>query len=116
MIKNVRHDGTTTVVELSGRFDAPTAPNVKAQLVGLIASGQSKLVINLGNVDFIDSAGLGVLVSCLRRCVANGGDLCLAEVPEFARSIFELTRLTRVFRIDQSEAEALQNMRSGGRQ
>lgn len=110
MLKDVRQHGDTTVVEVGGRLDASTAPDAKAQLADLIASGQCKLVLNLKNVEFIDSSGLGLLVSCLRRCVAAGGDLCLAEVPELARSVLELTRLTRVFRIEASEAEAVQNM------
>ena len=101
------------MVELRGRIDAAKGPDVKSQLAELIASGESRLVINLKSIDFIDSTGLGVLVSCLRRCVASGGDLCLADVPEFARSIFELTRLTRVFRIDYSEDEAVQRVLGG---
>ena len=116
MINNVRQENGTTIVELSGRIDATTAGDVKAQLVELIASGQSRLVLNLRDVGFIDSTGLGMLVSCLRRCRAKGGELLLAEMPEFARSIFDLTRVSRVFRIEESEAEAVQALRDGDRQ
>ena len=116
LIGNVRQENGTTVVELSGRIDATTAPDVKAQLVDMVASGQSRLVLNLKDVEFIDSTGLGVLVSCLRRCVASGGALCLAELPEFARAIFDLTRVTRVFRIEESEAEAVRALEADGGQ
>jgi len=95
------------VVELAGRFDAATAPGVKDELHRLIEEGRSKLVLNLSQMEFIDSAGLGALVSCLRRAAAEGGDLRLAEVPPFCRSIFELTRLTRVFAVGDSEATAI---------
>ena len=48
-----------------------------------------------------------MLVSCLRRAAAEGGDLRLAEVPPFCRSIFELTRLTRVFDVTQTTEQAI---------
>ncbi len=106
MIQNVRQLNGGTVVEISGRLDASTVTDAKAQLQKLIADGNSNLVFNLKDLDFIDSSGLGVLVGCLRRCVALGGDLCLAEVPERIRSVLELTRLTRVFELAASESEA----------
>ncbi len=106
MIKNVRRKDDVTVVEIAGRFDASTAPDVKAKLHKLIEDGNILLVINLKDLEFVDSAGLGALVSCLRRAAADGGDLRLADVPPFCKSIFELTRLTRVFDVTESEAEA----------
>ncbi|MGD2174791.1 MAG: STAS domain-containing protein [Candidatus Brocadiaceae bacterium] len=107
MIADIRPQDGVTVVDIEGRFDAATAPEIKSELHGLIEEGNIRLVINLEALDFIDSAGLGVLVSCLRRAAAEGGDLRLAEVPAFCRSIFELTRLTRVFDVNESEAEAV---------
>lgn len=111
MIKKVRQEDGGTVVEMSGRFDAPVAPEVKSQLHERIAEGDINLVINLSEVDFIDSSGLGVFVSCLRRVASRGGDLRLAEVREELRSTFELTRLTRVFNIEESEEEALEALK-----
>ena len=93
-------------------MSGPTAPTVKAGLHELIAKGNNRLVVNLEKMEFVDSAGLGVLVSCLRRAAAEGGDLRLAEVPAFCRSIFELTRLTRVFDVTESEAQAVKAIRS----
>ncbi|MHC4480066.1 MAG: STAS domain-containing protein [Planctomycetota bacterium] len=108
MIGNVSRNDDVTIVTIEGRFDAVAAPQVKAQLHELIEEGSTKLVISLGKMDFIDSAGLGALVSCLRRVAAEGGDLRLAEVPPFCRSIFELTRLTRVFDVTQSAEQAIE--------
>ena len=108
LIKNISELDDATVVKLSGRLDAVTAPQIKTELHELIAQGRVKLVLNLKDVIFLDSSGLGIMVSCLRRCVAGGGDICLSQVPEFARSVFELTRLTRVFRLVETDAEAAQ--------
>ncbi len=107
MIGNTRQVDGVTVVEIEGRFDAVSAPPIKAELHRLIDAGSIRLVLNLAQMDFIDSAGLGVLVSCLRRTAAQGGDLRLAEVPPFCRSIFELTRLTRVFNVTESAEHAI---------
>ena len=107
MIANVRHEDGIAVVEISGRFDALAAPDVKAELLKLIEGGDTRLVVSLEGMDFIDSAGLGVLVSCLRRSTAEGGDLRLSDVPAFCRSIFELTRLTRVFDVTQTAEQAM---------
>ncbi len=102
-----------TIVELSGRFDAVSAEQVKQDLHQLIEKGNARLVLNLAGLEFIDSAGLGVLVSCLRRAAAEGGDLRVAEVPAFCRSIFELTRLTRVFDVTESEQDAVAALQAG---
>jgi anti-anti-sigma factor len=107
VIGNVSCSDGVTVVEIEGRFDAVSAPQIKAELHKLIEGGSTRMVISLGRMDFIDSAGLGVLVSCLRRAAAEGGDLRLAEVPPFCRSIFELTRLTRVFDVTESAERAI---------
>ena len=114
MIDSVRHQGDVTVVEIGDRFDAVSAPEVKTELQALIEEGNIRLVLSLAKMDFIDSAGLGVLVSCLRRAAAEGGDLRLAEVPAFCRSIFELTRLTRVFDVTQTVAQAADTIGEAG--
>lgn len=110
MIGGTRRHSGVTVVEIEGRFDAVSAPQIKLELHALIEGGDTKLVLNLEKMDFIDSAGLGALVSSLRRAAAEGGDLRLAEVPAFCRSIFELTRLTRVFDVNETEQQAIEAM------
>jgi anti-sigma B factor antagonist len=108
VIGGIRQQAGVTIVDIDGRFDAVAAPEIKTRLHDLIEEGRNLVVVNLSSMDFIDSAGLGVLVSCLRRAAAEGGDLRLAEVPPFCRSIFELTRLTRVFDVTESLEQALE--------
>lgn len=106
LIKEVKQIGDITIVYIAGRFDAASAASVKQKLLSLIEDGCTRLVLNLSETTFIDSSGLGVLVSCLRRVSGLDGDLKLACVPPPARSIFELTRLSRVFELDDDEESA----------
>jgi anti-sigma B factor antagonist len=115
LIQNVRQSNAVTIVDIGGRFDAASAAAVRDRLHQLIEEGHSRLVLNLSQMEFIDSAGLGALVSCLRRAAADGGDLRLAEVPAFCRSIFELTRLTRVFSVGEDEAQAVAAIQKGAK-
>lgn len=112
LIANLRQENGITIIELSGRLDAVSAEQIKQELYELIEEGSTRLLLNMAQVEFIDSHGLGLLVSCLRRTAAEGGDLSLVEVPELCRSVLELTRLTRVFDIYESEDKAVTALRS----
>lgn len=98
---------TVTVLDLSGRFDAHTASNVAAALEKVASAAPAKVVINLGDVNFMDSTALATLVQGMKRCRQAGGDLCLCRLQPQVRIIFELTRLDKAFDIYPSEAEAL---------
>jgi len=96
-----------SVVRLTDRFDAYTAPVVKEKLLELQAAGRVKIVVDLSAVDFVDSTGLATLVAGLKHCRKAGGDLMLAGLRPRVKVIFELTRLDRAFQIYENEAEAL---------
>lgn len=115
MIESVHQTEGVTVVELTGRLDTTTSSDVKAQLRDIVERGNCRLVMDLEGLEFIDSAGLGVLVGCLRRCVSAGGDMSLARASTSARSVFEVTRLTRVFQFAESVPEAVRAVEGAGR-
>ena len=66
-------------------------------------------VLDLGEVEFLDSTGLGALVALLTRVTARGGDLRLARMPKKVRMIFEITRAHRIFEIFETVEEALES-------
>jgi anti-sigma B factor antagonist len=111
LIDSIEERDGVTVIRLSGRLDAAAAPEIKQKLLDEVEGGRINILLNLQALSFIDSSGLGVLVSCLRRVTALGGDLRVACVPELTRSIFELTRLSRVFELDDDEEAALSKLR-----
>jgi len=103
-----------TILEISGRFDAYSAPNVADWLKRTTSSplggkeGGARIVVNLTGVNFIDSTGLATLVQGMKRCRERGGDLFLSNLQKPASIIFELTRLDKAFHIfaDQDAAVA----------
>ncbi len=101
-----RPDGTA-VVRLGGRLDLLSAAEVKQQLTQAVAGGHRRLVVDLGEVDFVDSSGLGTLVGGLKAARIAGGDLRIARPNDQARTILELTTLNRVLRPYPTVEEAL---------
>ena len=96
------------VLKLEGRLDASSARDIKEKVDSLARENRVKLVIDMGGVDFIDSSGLGSLVSSLRSVNKLGGDIKVATLQDQVRAIFELTRLHRIFGIyDDSNAAAM---------
>jgi anti-sigma B factor antagonist len=80
----------------------------KEKIRGLIGEGRHSLVIDMGRVGFVDSSGLGSLISALKVLRASGGDLKLANLSEQVYSVLEITRLLRVFDTYASAEQALE--------
>lgn len=97
---------TMPVLEIRGRFDAHEVDPVNAWLMEQITIGNTRLIINLGGVNFIDSTALSSLVRGLKYCREKGGDLHICSLQTPVRVVFELTRLDKVFDIFPNEEEA----------
>lgn len=89
------------------RMDAHNSGDLKEQMLQLFDEGKCNLVIDLGAVRFIDSSGLGALVSGFKNASAREGSMKLCGLQPQVRSMFELTRLHRVFEIFPTMDEAL---------
>jgi anti-anti-sigma factor len=103
---DIRPDGSA-VVRLESRLDLLTAGDVKQRLNQAIADGHARLVVDLGDVTFIDSSGLGALIAGLKAARLAGGDLRIARPNAQARLILELTTLDQVLHPFASVEEAL---------
>jgi anti-sigma B factor antagonist len=77
--------------------------------VGEVESDHSQIVFDMSRVEFIDSSAIGALVGFLRKARADGGDVKLAGLSPDIETIFELTRLQKVFSIHASVDEAVQD-------
>ena len=104
-VRNERH----AVVVVSGDLDAATAPRLHAELTHLAEDGIDRVVLDLRRMSFVDSFGLGVIVSAKKRLSELGNALCLVAGPEqrTLRRVLEITGLDRVLPVHASVTEAV---------
>ncbi|MDZ4799392.1 MAG: STAS domain-containing protein [Bryobacteraceae bacterium] len=98
--------GNVVVVTLPGEtLDAGNTKPLKDELTAVLQPG-AKLVFDLSQLRFVDSSGLGLLLSSLRQVHNTGGDLKLCGMNKAVRALFELVRMHRVFEIFATRDEA----------
>jgi len=97
----------STVVAVGGEIDVYSAPKLREKLISLVESGSYHLIIDMEQVEFLDSTGLGVLVGGLKRVRAHDGWIDLVCTQGRILRIFRITGLSRVFSIYESVAEAV---------
>jgi anti-sigma B factor antagonist len=110
-IEVVNDNGTTIVRPTGDRLDIEVAAQFRSKLLSLIDEGNRQLVVDLKDVSFIDSSGLGALVSALKTLKRSSiaGDVRLARVQAPVVSLLEVIRLNRVFTSYASVEQAVQS-------
>ncbi len=102
-----RRKGQVAVITPEGRLDLASAPEFKQALNNTVDTGHWILVVDMSKVPFVDSSGLGALISGMKATRLAGGDLRIAQVGEQARLILELTTLDKVMKLYPTVEEAL---------
>ena len=102
-----REVDSRTIVAVGGEIDVYTAPKLRDKITELVGDGHHNLVIDMENVDFLDSTGLGVLVGGLKKVRAHDGTMELICSQDRLLKIFRITGLSKVFAIHGSQSEAL---------
>jgi len=100
--------GNVKVLELSGSFDANHASRARQWFEQATAIEPANIVVNLQQVNFLDSTALSTLVQGMKRSRQVNGDVRLCNLQQPVRMVFELTRLDRVFEIYSNEEDAVQ--------
>ena len=100
-----------TVVAPRGDLDLATVDDIRRALAKVLDGGQSRVVLDLGGVGYIDSSGMGAMVAAMKQARAAGGDLRFCALQDDVRGIFELTRLARAISIHPTRQEALASWR-----
>jgi anti-sigma B factor antagonist len=101
-----------SVVALSGRIVLGEESNLLRERVkSLISEGKKKIVLNMGNVAYIDSAGLGILVAAHVSAKNQGAALHLSNLGNKFHDVLQLTRLLTVFSVYDTEADAISSFR-----
>ena len=88
------------------RVDARVASEFKQQLLAAVNAGHGLIALDLSDVDFIDSSGLGAIVSALKH-LGDRGDLVIVGARPAVCNLFRLTRMDKVFRMYAGEADAI---------
>jgi anti-sigma B factor antagonist len=106
-------DDETRVLTASGEIHVSTAPELAAHLNAALAAGRTRLVLDFGDVAFIDSTGLSVLLNALRRLTRTGGSMVLACSNPTVLRLFEITRLDATFDIVPTRDAAVEHSPGG---
>lgn len=88
------------------RIDAAFSMAFKNQLLDTLQKGTETIILDLSDVEFIDSSGLGALVAS-RKCLGSGGEIALCDVKDRVQTLFTVTRMNKVFRIFDTKEDAL---------
>lgn len=96
------------LINVNGRIDSATAPQLQEALNDLIEENNYKLVLDLSQVDFISSAGLWVLVNAQKKCKRfNRGEVVLASVPQRIHDALDLAGFIPYFKVFEETAQAV---------
>ena len=95
------------VIDVAGTIDIYTAPRLRELLIDLVSTDNYQLIVNMDQVEFLDSTGLGVLVGGLKRVRAHDGSLDLVCTQERILKLFRITGLTKVFGIHETVDQAI---------
>lgn len=101
------NEAGVTVVSVEGQLIVGNRQELKNLVQDALDTGARKFLIDFSGTGYIDSSGLGALVSISKKIREQGGELRLAELNEDLRSLFELTKLDTLFAISDSGDEAL---------
>lgn len=108
-VNNRQVDGVT-VVDMSGRITLGEGSVVLRDTIrDLVGKGQKKILLNLGDVTYIDSSGIGELVSAFTAVRREGGELKLLNLTKKVHDLLQITKLYTVFDIKDDEASAIQS-------
>lgn len=103
----VSRQGDVTIVEVEGQLIVGNRQDLKQRVLDELDKGAQKVVIDFARTGYIDSSGLGVLVSLAKRIRDAGGELRLASLHDELQTLFELTKLDTLFQISTTRDHAI---------
>src|SRR5215831_20646796 len=106
-----RQIGDVTIVDVSGKVTLGDGGDVvlKDKMSSLVQQGHKKVLLNLGEVSYVDSAGLGAIVQAYATLHKTGGSLKLLNTTKRIKDLLSITRLLKVFECHDSEADAVKS-------
>lgn len=105
--------GILLVKPLEKSIEAANCKDFKSKIIELLDEGDKNLILNLSEVEFMDSTGLGSMISILKVLANAEGQLLICEARAPVARVFDLTRLNKVFQLFPNEKEALNSLNHG---
>ena len=107
---NTRQIGDVSVVDVAGRITLGEGSSaLRDTLREMVSKGQKKILLNLGEVSYIDSSGIGELVSAFTTVTNGGGQLKLLNLTKRVKDLLQITKLYTVFDVHDSEVTAIRS-------
>jgi len=110
MTFTIGRENDVSVFSMDGELTVGNRQDLKRGVLDAVANGDRKILIDFAQTSYIDSSGLGVLVSLSKRIRESGGELRLAALNEDLGTLFELTRLDTLFSIADDRSAALADL------
>jgi len=105
---STRQVGDVSVVDVAGRITLGEGSSALRDLMReMVGKGQKKILLNLGDVSYIDSSGIGELVSGFTTVTNNGGEMKLLNLNKRVKDLLQITKLYTVFDVHEDEAGAI---------
>jgi anti-sigma B factor antagonist len=101
-----------TLVHITGEVDLYSSPEVRKEILKLTKAKTPAIVVNLENVNYMDSSGVATLIEGLQQCGKYKGRFALAGLRSSVKEVFELTRLDKVFEIHKDVKTALEKIKA----
>ncbi|MCP4705555.1 MAG: STAS domain-containing protein [candidate division Zixibacteria bacterium] len=108
MMELIRRDEDMVVVlSLAGRLDLANGNKLKDEIKGVLDSGKTSIHLCMKDLEFVNSSGLGAMVSIMKEIRLQRGRLTLSDMADYVREVFDITQLSHIFEIFPTEEEAL---------
>ncbi|MFA6474068.1 MAG: STAS domain-containing protein [Patescibacteria group bacterium] len=106
----IRNEGSATILHCKGRIDILSREILQRKVEEIVKQGTGPILLCLKEVDFITSAGLGCLVTCLKLCRLANRRFVLTDLASYIQEMMEITQLSAIFEIAQDEKAALERI------
>jgi anti-sigma B factor antagonist len=105
----IRQTGEVSIVDLTGQLTSFASGALRDTIGGLMKQGRKKIVLNVGDLLYLDSSGVGELVNCYMGVIKQGGEMKVVGLTPKVEEILKITQLYRVFQEFQDEEAALRS-------
>lgn len=106
-----REENGVAIIMLEGEVDISAADLVRGKMKKLIDEKRKRVLVNMADVPYIDSSGLGMFVETMQEIGKYGGEIKLAGLTDDVKKVFELTRLNKFFSIFDQEKDAMESFK-----